>query len=142
MGEIKVNGYVILDDRRYTETDEWVKLEDDVARVGITDYAQKKLKDIVAVELPEKGVEVKAGESVAVVESIKSVADIYAPLDGTIVEVNEALLDQPELINDDPYGEGWIFALKVGDESKYSELLTAGQYAEKIRKAEQGGGEG
>jgi len=136
--EIKVNGYLVLTDRRYTESDEWVKLEGELAKVGITDYAQKKLKDIVSVELPEIGSEVKAGESVAVVESIKSVADIYTPLDGVVELVNEKLLDQPELINDDPYGEGWIFALRPADKSRYDELLTPQQYAEKVRKAEGG----
>ena len=136
MGEIRVDKYIILDDRRYTKTDEWAKMEGDLVRVGITDYAQKKLRDIVAVELPEVGLEAKAGEGIAVVESIKSVADVYSPIAGTVREVNEKLLDQPELINDDPYGEGWIFAIKPKDPSDYESLLKAEEYADKIRREE------
>ncbi len=136
--EIRVGNYVVLKDRRYTKSDEWVKLEGEIAVVGITDYAQKKLRDIVGVELPEKGRRVKAGEAVASIESVKAAADIYAPLSGEVVEVNERLLDEPELLNRDPYGEGWMFKLKVDNPSEYEKLLTPEQYAEKIRREEEG----
>ena len=135
MSEIRVNGYIVLRDRRYTETDEWVKLEGDVVLVGITDYAQKKLRDIVGVELPEKGRRVKKGEAVASIESVKAAADVYAPLDGEIVEVNERLYEEPELLNRDPYNT-WMFKLKPDDPSQYESLLTPEQYAEKIRERE------
>jgi glycine cleavage system H protein len=134
--ELKVNNYIILKDRKYTKTDEWAKLEGDIAIVGITDYAQKKLRDIVGVELPDVGRKVKAGEAVASIESVKAAADVYAPLSGEIVEVNERLLDEPELLNRDPYGEGWMFKVKVEDPSEYEKLLTPEQYAEKIKKEE------
>ena len=133
---IVVGNYVVLRDRLYTETDEWIKVEGDVATVGITDYAQKKLRDIVGVELPEAGRRVKAGEAVATVESVKATADVYAPVSGEVVEVNERLLDEPELINRDPYGEGWMFKMRVEDRSELSRLLTPERYAEKIRERE------
>lgn len=134
MAELRVGDYIVLTDRRYTESDEWVKREDGVVRVGITDYAQKKLKDVVGVELPEVGAEVSAGEPVAAVESIKSAADVYAPVSGKVVEVNEKLYDQPELVNEDPYGEGWFFAIEASNPEEYEELLTPEQYAEKIKE--------
>ena len=134
-GEIRVGDYIVLRDRRYTETDEWVKLEGDVAIVGITDYAQKKLRDIVGIELPEKGRRVKRGEVVASIESVKAAADVYAPLDGEVVEVNEALYEQPELLNEKPY-EAWLFKLRVDDPSQYEKLMTPEEYAEHIRRRE------
>ena len=137
MSEIRVDGYVVLTDRRYTETDEWVKLEGDVAVVGITDYAQKKLRDIVGVELPEKGRRVKKGEAVAAIESVKAAADVYAPFDGEIIEVNERLYEEPELLNREPY-QAWIFKMRVDDPSQYEKLLTPEQYAEHIKAREKG----
>ena len=137
MSELRVDGYVVLTDRRYTETDEWVKLEGDVAVVGITDYAQKKLRDIVGVELPEKGKRVKKGEAVAAIESVKAAADVYAPLDGEIIEVNERLYEEPELLNREPY-QAWIFKMRVEDPSQYEKLLTPEQYAEHIKAREKG----
>ncbi len=134
-GEIRVGDYIVLRDRRYTETDEWVRLEGDVAIVGITDYAQKKLRDIVGVELPEKGRVVRKGEAVASIESVKAAADVYAPLDGEIVEVNEALYEQPELLNEKPY-EAWLFKIRVSDPSQYEKLMTPEEYAEYIRRRE------
>ncbi|MBW9141763.1 MAG: glycine cleavage system protein GcvH [Candidatus Aramenus sp.] len=130
---MKVGKYEVLEDRYYTESDEWVKIEGEIATVGITDYAQKKLRDIVGVELPQVGREVKMGESVAVVESVKAAADIYSPLSGTVVEANEDLLSEPELINKDPYGAGWIFKLKITNKAEVEKLLTAEKYSEKIR---------
>ncbi|MCI2414975.1 MAG: glycine cleavage system protein GcvH [Candidatus Aramenus sp.] len=130
---MKVGKYEVLEDRYYTESDEWVKIEGEIVTVGITDYAQKKLRDIVGVELPQVGREVKMGESIAVVESVKAAADIYSPLSGTVVEVNEDLISEPELINRDPYGAGWIFKLKVANKAEVEKLLTAEKYSEKIR---------
>ncbi len=135
--ELRVDGYIVLRDRRYTESDEWVKLEDDVALVGITDYAQKKLRDIVGVELPEPGRNVKKGETIASIESVKAAAEVYAPLDGEIVEVNERLYEEPELLNRDPYG-AWIVKIRVADKSQFEKLLTPEQYVELIRRREQG----
>lgn len=137
MTEIIVGGkYRVLQDRYYTETDEWVLIQGNIATVGITDYAQKKLRDIVGVELPEIGKEVKAGDSVAVVESIKAAADIYSPLSGKITETNQKLLDSPELINKDPYGEGWIFRIEISDKNEIEKLLSAEKYSELIKQRE------
>ncbi len=125
---------VIVDGLLYTETDEWVRVENGKARIGITDYAQKMLKDIVGVELPEKGSRVKRGDSVAILESVKTVAEVYSPVTGTIVEVNERLLEEPELLNKDPYGDGWIFAVELSDPGELKDLMSHERYAEKIRK--------
>ena len=120
---------LIPEDLRYSSDHEWVRLEDgNKAKVGITDYAQDALGDIVYVDLPQVGSEVTAGQSISEVESTKSVSDIYAPLTGTIVEVNEELNDEPERLNSDPYGEGWMFVVEVVDESALSELLDAAAY--------------
>jgi glycine cleavage system H protein len=134
--EIRVGNYIVLSDRKYTKTDEWVKVEGDIAIVGITDYAQKKLRDIVGVELPEVGKEVKKGEAIVAIESVKAAADAYAPISGEIIEVNEKLLDEPETINKDPYGEGWLVKISIKKPDELDELLTPEQYAEKIRKEE------
>lgn len=112
---------------RYTENHEWVMVEGDRARVGITDYAQDALGDVVFVDLPDVGAEVGAGEAFAEIESTKSVADVYAPIDGTIVAVNEALANQPEIINSDPYGEGWFVEIE-GDLSVLDGLMEAEAY--------------
>jgi len=122
--------YLVLKDRLYTDSDEWVKIDGDIAVVGITDYAQKKLRDIIGVDLPKPDTRVKRGDPFAVVESVKAAADIYAPMDGIISEANERLLDSPELINKDPYGEGWIFKVKLTE--KPEGLLEAEKYMEKI----------
>ena len=135
--EIRVNNYIVLRDRLYTKTDEWVKREGDIVVVGITDYAQKKLRDIVGVDLPEPGTSAKAGDAVASIESVKAAADVYAPVSGEIAEVNERLYDEPELLNKDPYGEGWMFKIRLSDEKELEKLLTPEQYAEKIRKEEE-----
>jgi len=105
---------IIPTDLRYAETHEWVRANDDgTVTVGITDHAQHLLGDLVFVEIPEVGRVVNAAESCAVVESVKAASDVYSPLDGVIVDVNEALADSPELINQDPYGEGWIYRIKT-----------------------------
>jgi glycine cleavage system H protein len=118
----------IPDDLRYSSDHEWIRLEDGKARIGITDYAQDALGDVVFVDLPEVGAQVAAGESISEVESTKSVSDIYAPVAGTVAEVNTDLADAPERLNEDPYGEGWIFVLTVDDAEQVNGLLDAAAY--------------
>jgi len=123
--------FVVEDKPLYTETDEWVRVEGEVARIGITDYAQKMLRDVVGVELPRQGAKVKRGQSVAVIESIKATAEVYTPVTGTVVEVNEKLRDEPELVNKDPYGGGWIVAVKMDDPKELEQLLKPQEYVER-----------
>ena len=118
----------VPDDLHYTESHEWIRIEGDRAVVGITDYAQDALTDVVWVELAEVGAKVGAMEPCASVESVKSVSEIYAPVSGEIVESNEALEDTPEASNQDPYGEGWIFTLRMDDASQVEDLLDAATY--------------
>ena len=118
----------IPDDLRYSSDHEWVRLEDGRVRVGITDYAQDALGDVVFVQVPEVGSVVSAGDSVSEVESTKSVSDIYAPVAGTVVEVNADLGDAPQRLNDDPYGAGWIFVVEPSDPAQVEALLAAEQY--------------
>jgi glycine cleavage system H protein len=113
---------------RYSKEHEWVRLDGTVARVGITDFAQDSLGDVVFVQLPEPGREVAAGASVSEIESTKSVSDVYTPVSGVIRAVNEALTDTPELVNQDPYGEGWIFEVEVPDPAEVERLLDAPAY--------------
>ncbi|HVM01987.1 MAG TPA: glycine cleavage system protein GcvH [Acidimicrobiales bacterium] len=117
---------------RYTADHEWARLEDGRVRMGITDYAQDALGDVVFVQLPEVGAAVEAGDSFSEVESTKSVSDIYAPVAGEVVEVNVALEDAPQSVNDDPYGEGWICVIQPSDPSAVDGLLDAGAYASLI----------
>jgi glycine cleavage system H protein len=113
---------------RYSPEHEWVLVEDGRARVGITDYAQDALGDIVFVDLPDVGTKVERGATVSEVESTKSVSEVYAPVGGTIVEVNADLADNPDRINDEPYGEGWMFVIELADPSEVDELLDAEGY--------------
>lgn len=123
-------------DLKYTQEHEWLKVEgSNRVRVGITQYAQKELGDVVFVDLPENNSEATAGENMAVVESVKAVSDIYAPVSGTIVEVNEKLSDNPELINEDPYGQGWIAIIEMSDPSQMDALLDAAAYSKLIGEA-------
>ncbi|HEV2165816.1 MAG TPA: glycine cleavage system protein GcvH [Thermoplasmata archaeon] len=115
-------------DRRYTKSHEWVRLEAGELVIGITDHAQSELTDIVFVDLPKAGRTVRTGESVLVLESVKTVADVYAPADGTIASANEALKATPGLINQDPYGRGWIYRLKPSAPLEESALLDASAY--------------
>jgi len=119
-------GMNVPDDLAYSSDHEWIRSDGARAKVGITDYAQDALGDVVYVQLPEVGTTVTAGEAIAEVESTKSVSDIYAPVSGTVVEVNADLGDAPERLNEDPYGEGWIFVIETGDDG--SELLDAAAY--------------
>jgi glycine cleavage system H protein len=112
----------------YTEEHEWIRVEGDEATVGITDFAQGQLGDIVFVELPEAGRQVTKGGEAAVVESVKAASDVYAPVDGEIVEPNPALGDDPSLVNSDPEGEGWFFRLRLADPSQLDGLMDAGAY--------------
>lgn len=113
---------------KYTEDHEWVLVEGDKATVGITDYAQNALGDIVFVETPAAGTEVSQGDDVAVVESVKTASDVYAPITGEIIEGNEALEDQPELVNTSPEGDGWFFKMTIGDASELDKLLDEAGY--------------
>jgi glycine cleavage system H protein len=123
--------FVVDDKLLYTETDEWVRVEGEVARIGITDYAQKMLRDVVGVELPRQGAKVKRGQAIVVIESIKATAEVYTPVTGTVVEVNERLRDEPELVNKDPYGGGWIIAVKMDDPKELEQLLKPQEYVER-----------
>ncbi|HEY5621194.1 MAG TPA: glycine cleavage system protein GcvH [Pontiella sp.] len=114
----------------YSKTHEWVSLDGDIATVGITDFAQSQLSDLTFVELPEVGTEFSSGDEAAVVESVKAAADVYAPVSGEVVEVNSDLEDSPELINKDAFGDGWLFKLKVTDESDVDNMLDADSYEE------------
>jgi len=123
----------IPDDLRYALSHEWVRVDDDgVATVGISDHAQDALGDIVFVELPEPGTTVNARDEVAVVESVKAASDIYAPLSGEIVAVNDKLVDAPETVNSGPYDDGWFFKIKLKDEAELAELMDAEAYAEHL----------
>ena len=123
----------VPEELQYTKTHEWVRREEDVATVGITEHAQDELGDVVFIELPEKGASFGAGDAFGTVESVKAVSDLYAPVGGEVVEVNEALNDAPEKINEEPYGDGWIIRLRVSEEA---DLLSAGDY-EKVLEEEE-----
>lgn len=122
----------VLDNLRYTNDHEWVLLEGDIATVGITDHAQDELTDVVYVDLPETENQVSAGDAVAVVESVKAASDIYSPIAGEVVEGNEQLEGDPSLVNTDPYGQGWIFKIKVADPAEVARLMDAEAYRQLI----------
>ncbi len=113
---------------RYTKEHEWVRLEDGIATVGITDHAQDALGDVVFVELPDPGREVEDGEAISVVESVKAASDVYAPLAGRITEINQAIIDDPALVNRDSAGEGWFFKLALADTAAFDALLDEDAY--------------
>jgi len=118
----------------YSEDHEWVREEEDCLVIGVSDFAQEELGDIVFVELPEVEEEFDKDDSFGVLESVKAVSDTFIPVSGRVIEVNEALLDNPELINDDPYGEGWLIKVDPADDSELDELLSAEEYAEFIEE--------
>ena len=122
----------IPSDLRYNASHEWVRLEGDVATIGITDHAQEELTDVVFVELPTMGKSVDAGDPTAVVESVKAASDIYAPIAGEIIEVNPEVEADPSLVNSDPYGSGWIFRLRVADPYQFLQLMDASAYGAHI----------
>jgi glycine cleavage system H protein len=122
----------VPEDLLYTETHEWIRREGDKVRVGITDHAQSELTDVVYVELPKMDRQLNAKETIAVVESVKAASDIYAPVKGTVVEVNKALEADPGLINREPYGQGWIFVLKIDNADDLKQLKDATAYRKQI----------
>ncbi len=124
----------IPENLKYTNEHEWLKVEGDFAYIGITDYAQEELSDIVYLELPEVGKTVKKGDVLTTLEAVKTVADVYAPASGEIVEVNEKLKDNPGLINEDPYTEGWIVKIKLTNPDEINELLSAEEYKKIIEE--------
>ncbi len=119
---------------KFTEEHEWVTVEDGIATVGITDYAQRQLGDVVYVELPEPGRKLAQGEEAAVVESVKAASEIFAPLSGEVVEVNDALADDPAKVNADAMGDGWFMKLSIDDEGELNDLMDAKEYAAFVRK--------
>ena len=122
----------VPDALRYTKDHEWAKLDGKRARIGITDFAQDQLTDVVYVELPPIGRTVKQGEPIGTVESVKAVSEIFAPISGTVVEVNKALMDKPELVNKDPYGEGWMVVLDVAEPAQANTLMDSTAYRKHI----------
>ncbi len=130
--------YRIPEELRYSKTHEWARLEGDTVVVGITDYAQGHLGDIVYVELPEVGETYAQGDSFGVVESVKATSDLYAPMSGTVLAVNEALVDDPAVVNRDPYGEGWLVRFSVSNAAEWDTLLDAAAY-ERLLAEEEGG---
>lgn len=122
----------IIEGVRYTKEHEWVKIEGDIAVEGITDYAQSELSDIVMVEPPAVGRQIKAGDAVGTIEAVKAVSDLYAGISGEVIEVNEAVVADPSIINKDPYGEGWLYKVKVANAKDADTLLTPDQYKELI----------
>jgi glycine cleavage system H protein len=117
-------------DTRFTRDHEWIRLDGDIATVGITDHAQEALGDVVFIELPEVDRTVEAGEACAVVESVKAASDLYAPLAGRVVETNQAIVDEPALVNSDAQGEGWFFRLEIDDAAAFNALLDEAGYTE------------
>lgn len=116
-------------DRKYAKTDEWVKVEGKTGKIGISDYAQDQLSDIVYIEyLKEPGDEIKKGEIFATIESVKAAADVNAPVSGVVKEVNESLMDTPELVNSDPFGKAWMGVIELQDEAELDQLMSAGEY--------------
>jgi glycine cleavage system H protein len=125
----------VPEELQYTKSHEWVRTEDDTATIGITDYAQEELGDIVFIELPEEGATFEAGDSFGTIESVKAVSDLYTPVGGEVVEVNEALNDNPEKINEDPYGDGWMIKLRTSGEG--AGLLSASDYEQLLEEEEE-----
>ena len=119
-------------DLRYVKSHEWVRVSGDVATIGITDHAQHELTDVVFVELPEVGRKLKAGEACAVVESVKTASDIYTPVSGEVTEVNKKVVENPALVNSEPYGEGWFFKVKLSETKEVEALLGAEEYKKQI----------
>ena len=121
-------------DLKYTREHEWVRVEGDTAVVGITDYAQDSLGDVVYVELPQEGAAVTKDEPFGVVESVKAVSDLYAPVSGTVAEVNDAVVDSPEAVNDDPYGDAWMIKVELGSPEELEDLLSSDDYEKYIEE--------
>jgi len=122
---------------KYSKEHEWVASEDSVATVGITDHAQGQLGEIVYIELPAVGEKVSKDDPFGVIESVKAVSDIYAPVSGTVVEVNEDLPESPEVVNEDPYGDGWLIKVKMNDASDLDDLMDSDEYAEMVAREQE-----
>ena len=122
----------VPDNFKYTEDHEWIAIEGDIATVGVTDYAQGELGDLVFIELPQVEDQVTLGESFGTVGAVKAVSDLFAPLSGSVAEINELLADDPEIVNKDPYGEGWMIKIKISDTDELTALLSAESYKELI----------
>ncbi len=137
LGVILKDKYQIPEDYYYTNDHEWVKVEKKIATVGITDYAQKKLREVIYVELPNVNTKVQRKQTLASVESVKASADVYAPLTGKVVEVNTKLIDSPEIINESPYEDGWLVKLEISDESELNFLMDADEYARYLEELEE-----
>jgi glycine cleavage system H protein len=120
----------IPEDNRYAKTHEYAHPEGDIATVGITDHAQKELGDVVATELPKVGTQLDANEEMGTIESVKAVSDLFAPVSGEVIEVNEALTERPELVNTDPYGDGWLVRIRMSDPTELDDLMGAEEYEE------------
>ena len=121
---------MVPDDRKYTQEHEWILIEDGVGTIGVTDFAAGELGDVVFVELPEPGAEFSQGDTVGTIESVKAVADLFLPVSGEIVAVNEAVVDNPEIVNSDPLEEGWLMKVRMTDNSEVDQLLDAAAYGE------------
>jgi glycine cleavage system H protein len=121
-------------DLKYTSEHEWIRIEGDIADVGVTDYAQDALGDVVFLEIPEVGSNVEKGETFGVVESVKAVSDLYAPLSGEVIKANEVLVDAPELINEHPYDDGWMIAIKMSDTEELKELMNVDDYETYVKE--------
>lgn len=121
-------------DLKYAKTHEWVRLDGNLATIGITDHAQHELTDVVFVELPAKGRDLKAGEACAVVESVKTASDVYAPISGKVTETNQAVVDDPALVNSEPYGRGWFYKLELSNPSELGGLVAASDYAKQVNR--------
>ena len=119
---------MVPDDRKYTQEHEWVQIEGDLGTVGVTDFAANELGEVVFVELPETGSEFSQGDTVGTIESVKAVADLFLPVSGEIVEINDAVVDGPELVNKDPLDDGWLFRVRLSDPSELDQLLDAAAY--------------
>jgi len=126
--------YEFPDDLRYTESDEWVRVDGTTARIGITDYAQSELSDIVFVELPQPGTRLETGQAFGVVESVKAVSDLLGPVAGEVTEINEDLEENPEWVNEEPYGRGWLLAIAPGDLGSIDQLMTADAYRKYVEE--------
>ena len=117
-----------MDEKKYTKEHEWVEVDGETATVGITNHAQESLGDIVFIDLPTVGKEVKSNEELCVIESVKAASDIYAPIDGEVIEINNNLNDDASIVNQDPEKDGWIFKMKIADPSQYNNLMTLDEY--------------
>jgi glycine cleavage system H protein len=123
---------------RYSEEHEWISVESDIGTIGITDHAQAELGDVVYVELPAIGDKLEAGETFGTIESVKAVSELYAPVSGEVTEVHDALVDRPELVNEDPHGEAWMIRIKIADADQVDELLSAPDYVRFLETADAG----